>query len=1234
MLEKSNTSLQNYINNSYSVEVRPRVFLELNGNDYGQPYFMGTSVKPEGDPVDGGSPYVGANPNIYNSIKRSLTARAGSSTPITSDQTLSTGLKNDEPAVELNASPGDNSWFAYSATGEKNVKFNMFLKTKIPNVSEFDYQNSFDVTISAIGIDTNNKAVRSEVVTKTIFVDDINWEPVTIAFANPDDIEINRVRLDISVHIESGKRGKLLVGQLVCAKTSPYEVFVENRLPLEKVFDGRRPGEFLLDMPLSDRPKETFGSQTIYQQCSSVHMPMSYALGKKYEKIQRSVIPYKDNPFTYYTSGSDNLSKKIWCFYKNTVKTNKIVIKFNTLAFQPSNYVINILTSNGWDSIPFKSVDQSGIVDIYYKNGAWSENKWTDSEYPIICQSGSNAGKIISNINSVERLAEVEIYGISLNVTELTLVNSDFSDLGNDKRRLELIEMSPRLEVDLSNLIMSTSIIKETDSENEFLNIGGISSNSMTVKLSNILITKNNNDSLSGSENNDVRPISNISATSPLYKILTRGAKVRAGFDIMSSTKTYVPSFTGYLDKWSESDNEISLQAFDIIKYLQSTTAAPLYLKGTPIVDCIVAILDSCGMSDVYFQDLYDVKFLSKRADAIGSLNPDERIPYFWTDKDKSVTEILNNLFKVYQIAMYADEYGGLRVDSLYNYNLLYSKLLGTTPEKTPDLYIQDADDLSKNIKSNLISAEVEENEIPKKILIKYKTPRPSMSTPVARRKKTDDEQDDENKKRNSKDGEKYYIIKPTTNLVWEFQEENYPLPFIRIRPPGITSISQNYIPYVADNLSILTSVPYSSHLLIDDEIVSYEGVQFEIKYKTSSSQQTWSSITRRVNSPEEIDGIVDELLRNGAVIVQNPEPTGRLLNVQRGLFGTAPAKHTNMTSNSDIKWSAKKFTKSESSYKNVEPGSSHIVKTNKGIKVNVNNNDKLIYLIPENSEDDSEIMRDKTKMSFQFKIEELKKNEEGYFGAALGTKIESSKLTSGLLVFVGVEQNKKKTNPIVWVEQIVNGGTIKQIISKDEFQYTEPLLDENENVEVYISLNKARNQCTILVGGTSVFQKEEKYGKKKKKKKIVTSFKLNEPIPKKSSFGFIGKGNGASAVLGQFMFGNTNKPEDLSDIEIDDIDDTYTKPRSSSPNATYYLGNDSLLDNIVQYQLISGNFESPKDNFAWFANPVGRGIKIFDVDYESFPVISTPEVKYLGYSYNIESFQTANIFSEEIKDG
>lgn len=1206
MLQSGNTALQQYVNNSYSVDISPKTYIEINGNDYGLPYFVGTDTRPGTGTT---------TTQIYNSIKLNLTARNGSTAPQSTSVIIPTALNPTATAEKLICDGGDDSWFCETASGVKNVKFNMFLKASIPTNTE-NYVNSFNVVITAIGINSVGRVVTSEVVTETVFIDSIDWVPVTVAFSNPDDINlVDRVRLEISVSLDSGKKADLLIGQLVHASVSPYEVFVSNRLPVSTVFKNNRPGEFLLDLPSGSRPSEVINGQTIHQQCTGVHMPMKYALGTKYEKIQRSVTPYKGNPFVYYVSGTDAASSKVWALYKNPVRTNKIVIKFNAIACKPSSYSIQLLTTAGWESISASSVDSNGIAVFYLRNNTWSNTVWTGTEIPVISQSGTNIGKITNIVSGTERLAEKQILGIGITVNTLSSTNPDFAGL---PMRVELLELSPRLEVDLSNLTISQSIIKETDAQNEFLNIGGVSSNSLDVKLSNILITNVDNDSLTNDVNDDIRPISNISSTSPFNGILKRGAKIKTGFLINDTTPVYVPSFTGYLDKWSESDEDISLQAFDAIKYLQTAKTPPLYLRAKNIIDCIVALLDSCGMSDVYFLDLYKLKVLSQKEFSTIGLSAEERIPFFWTDKNTSITETLNNLFKIYQIAMYCDEYGGIKFSSLYNYNIIYNALTSSTPTKTPDLFIQDADDPSKNIKSNLISASVEENEIPNRLVVKYQTPRPSISEPFSRKNKTDDEKKKENDKK--------YFIKQTTNIAWELQENNSTLPFIRLSGEGIKSISQNYIPYNSGNdTSVLSVLPYSSYLLIDNEIISYEGIEFIFKYKTANSG-SWKEIKERINSPEELISVQNELIRNGAVIIEIPKQTGKLLNVKRGLFGTMPSEHTPQTSNSNIKWSPKKFDISNSSYTNLTSGSSSIVKENGGIRVNIDNSNKLIYLIPDNLQDDSEIMRDKNRLSAQFKIKDIKDNKDGFFGVALGTKISGGKLTDGLLIYVGVEQNKKKTNPIVWVEQIVN-GTIKQLVSKDEFQYTSPLVDEQENVEIFVILNKERNQCRVLIGGTDIFKKE-KTGNKKKKEKLEKFFKLSQPLPRNSNFGFIARGSGGAAVLGQFLFGNSYKSAEMNDLDINNVNDDYQNPASAQADSTFYIGNSNLLDNIVSYQLISGNFNNKKDNFAWFGTPIGRGIKIFEVDYEKFPIISVPEIEFLGYSYNIKSFQLANIFS------
>jgi hypothetical protein len=388
-----------------------------------------------------------------------------------------------------------------------------------------------------------------------------------------------------------------------------------------------------------------------------------------------------------------------------------------------------------------------------------------------------------------------------------------------------------------------------------------------------------------------------------------------------------------------------------------------------------------------------------------------------------------------------------------------------------------------------------------------------------------------------------------------------------------------------------------------------------------------------RVMSPSEVETIQSELLRKGAVLLEVPTPTGKLLNVKRGLYGTTPAIHTKKTSSSLVKWKAREFSKSNSSYSNATLSPSSLVRVEGGLAINVNNSNKLIYLTPDDIEDDSEILRNKKRLSVQFNISNIKSGKDGFFGVAMGTKISGGKLTEGLLIYVGVEENKDKNKPVVWVEQIVeNGNSIKQLISKDEFSYADDLLEEGENIELFVSLNKKRDECTVLLGGTTIFEKvEEDSDKNKKKDKKKTAFKLSKPLSGSGSFGFIGRGSGATAIMGQFLFGNSISLEDLNDLDIDSVNDSYINPVNGKTDATYFIGNSNLLDNIVSYQLISGTVESSKDNFAWFGTPIARGIKTFDVDYESFPIISVPELVYTGYTYDLEVFESANIFSDSI---
>ena len=1220
----SNT-IKNHIKNSQSLDIKPRIFLEINNNDVGQPYFYGTGDQ---------------DTTALSQISLSLNSGVNAPSPINAGtvtgysgrgiETAFTSPNNNALLLKTSTSATSSSteytWYAETPSGEKSVKFNMFLK------SDYEYQistgnttalESFDVLLVAQGLDTAGKLIVSETVSETVTVDSISWIPVSVLFANPDQYAlVNKVRLTIHITPPAGYNANLLVGQLVRSEISEYEVYSSNRLPISEIFEPGRPGEFLVDMSgsLEDTAPTKPSIQSIPQQCTPMHMATYYALGPKYELVQRSVTPYPDNPYTYYVSGSDVDSKKIWAFYKNKSKTNKIVLKFNTIAAKPFLMDLRVLTSSGWSNNLIANgtvVNEDGTLILYFNaaNSTWSTTKWTRSNYPKISTSGVSVG----NITSSGIIAYQEILGIKLNVSSMQIARNDFAGL---PARLELIEISPRLDVDLTDLVISTSSISESSSES-LLNIGGITSNSYTINISNNLLIKTLHDQTTSDTVKDIRPVSTLSETSIFKNIISKGVKVRGGFDVDLSyrgggaalSKTYLPSFVGYIDKWKESNSEIVISAFDIIKNLQSTNTQSVYLESKRISECVYSVLDPIGFGEVYGDELVNLKIFSNAKDSELTFSQNEKIKYFWTSNDRTVSETLNDLFKIYQIAMYTDEYGAVRFKSLYEYNEIYNNLIKSSSPSSPDIFIQDKNDA--NSKSNLISVDVEENEKPQSVIVKYKTPRPTLSQPKLPKKNQDNKPVKENI---------LVTQKKSTDRVWILQENSYIVPYIQLTGSGITSASQNFIPYDTTLTNVfMRAVPFSSHLLIDQEIVSYDGIEYEFQYFTNTGSTKRNYV---VKNAEELEMIKSDIFsnRNGRSI--SFRPSGRLMNVKRGLFGTPPSKHNRQTSTTVHPWTMRKFNRQSNKYANAT-SSLKFSPTLNGINVTSNDNDEMLFLYPKDDQSDPHLMRDKRKLICQFKLGDIPAKKEGYVGVGVGMEINSSgTLVGGLLVWVGVEAEKNKQNPTIYVEQIKGDGTVETIIEKDQFKYSDRVIEEDENIEIYIALNEKRDECEVLIGGTPAFEKiitKKVDGKKKEIKNH--KFKIRQ-LSGASSFGFIANKFG-TATLGQFLFGVSDSFKDMNNINLSLVDSKYSY-RDKMPTGTYFIGSNNLLDTIVDGRNVTGLRTTSKHNFAYTGAPIGRGIQIFEVEYDKFPIISDPVAEWTGYSYDSNAFEGGNLISEE----
>jgi len=1220
------STVKNYVKNNYALDIKPRVFLEFNGNDIGAPYFYGTGTNPS---------------DTYSSINLSISAADDGTVSTVNARGVATGLSGDVKKAQLLY--GSNPFgqleksFTFTALGPegvRSIKFNMFLK------SDYAYQisngngtalESFNVVLKAYGLDSSDKIVTSEVVTKSLTIDSIEWTPVTIAFANPDDYEdINRVKLEISIHPTKEYNIGLLVGQLIYAEVSPYEVFVENRLPIKEVFETNRPGEFLVDMPLSERPTVDIANVATDQQCSPLQMSMSYAIGPKYENMQRPVAPFAGNPYTYYVSGSTSIplsSQRMWSLYQTKFKTNKIVLKINSIAFKPTDFAVKILTSSGWSStlISSQQFDDNGILTLYYNGTTWTETKWSNHLYPRIRKTD---GQIYVQNGASDLVGTVEIHGIYFQCNSIQVVNADLQGIGASTLRLEMIEISPRLEIDVTDYLESFNIVKELDSNDSVLPIGSISSNSAKISLSNILITKTEPDILTGDTDQDIPPFSNFSTLSPIKGMLKKGVKIRGGFDIDTSTsgtgitssKSYIPAFLMYIDEWSDNDSSIEISAFDIVKNLQTTLCRPVYLRSIKIPEAIRAVLDPVGFGDYYYEDLANLRVLSTRNDSSLGFSENEKIAHFWTSKDNTAFEVLQDIAKVYQIAIYADEYGAIKFKSLYEYSSDYKKLTNSPATKSIDLYIQDKTDA--NSTSNLETASFIENEKPQSISIKYKIPQVGLEEPGANTT-------------SNRNPSLVSTAKESTKIVWTLQEDNVLLPYFSITGTGILGVAQNYIPYdPLQSTSIFRNIPFSSLLLIDAEIVSYEGKEYQFTYKTSPSG---SPIVRKlcITKQEDIDMMVRNLMANENARSISYQETGKLLNVKRGLYGTTPTPHTKSSISIGTKWIARKFTKADSGYKNFVSGSSHLSNTEFGMQVSCNDNNKMIYVSPNNANDNSDLVGNKKRFSASFNIGNIPDSNEGYLGAAVGIKLNGDDIHSGLIAWFGKKANKSKKEPVVFVEQIVN-GVRKTLVAEDEFEYSDRLFEEGENLEVFILINEKLDECTILIGGTSAFARkvtvkptagqEESESDKKKKQYKDMPIKLLQPLSKSGSFGVVAS-NYATGIIGQVLFGSSKKPGDINDLNIYNLKDTYAMYKSNLANPTYFIGENNLLENIVSNQLIPGFNDAASDNFVYTATPVGRGIKIFELDYDLFPVTSTPKAEFLGYTYQINTWQAAPLF-------
>ena len=788
-------------------------------------------------------------------------------------------------------------------------------------------------------------------------VTELGWEKIVLYVGSAKETDkINSLNIKIVATTKSGDtRTPILMFTLPeIYETTLFDYKNHSLFPTESPFSFFRPGEsYVTNGDLNNAEpslyrkitKEVLADNTkkFYSPISSILQNPTALFANPEVPILKHALPTNSSAYKYFVS--DNVNTSISAAYSENITVNKIVIKINTLATVPKlkikiNNTDVVINSSSDIELNKNSEDiYTGILTLYWNGSSWTKNKW--STMPTYTDSG--------------------LLTLSTTINKITIseasktVNSAFSSyssdyLSEDIDRLHVIEISPRLEVDLSDFVTGFSVEKSLDSQSGSLPISGTNSNTASISLSGIPL-------VNGSTIVPIFSSQNNTYNTAISKMLKKGIKFYTGYkltgysnstgNVAAGISSYIPAGVFYSESWDEADiDSVSVQCFDISKYLQSLPSPDYVVNQKNAFDLISDILDLAGFTDYDYNSLYDV--------CNDKSQPLDIYYYSVYSKDTTLIAAINELLMPYQIAAYIDEYGIMKFLSL-------QKIMD--PNSSSVVSIADANVIQGGFS-------IQNKAKPGKISIKYTEPKTKQS-PGLRNV-------NDSNIRNSPS----FVYVTSNDILWEQQKlDSVGFQYIK---DGIEKDSTTLNTNGADLSSIFYTYnrDANGYAIIEDEVISIEYKEYEIEttkevppvppsllptYQTNvetvsikNDLELQSEVNRLIKKygtrlristsiitnaiangsniiytatnsfrlgdkveitgvdPKEfnIKGIVSEVSSTSFKIASNINatyisggtatikatsdttisPTGNITNIKRGLFGTSPKEHKRIT--------------------------------------------------------------------------------------------------------------------------------------------------------------------------------------------------------------------------------------------------------------------------------------------------------------------------------------------------
>ena len=742
---------------------------------------------------------------------------------------------------------------------------------------------------------------------------------------------------------------------------------------------------------------------------------------------------------TQYIPGMNTLSYftvensgGVYAIYDKPISTNKIVVKL----LNGSLYTGSVGTN--YEVQTYSASTNSWTTYAGTTLGAIRDNGslilyWNGSTWSTTetASTISSDGKSLSGITTID--------GLAVKVSSIT---SSASDLN-----IRFLEVSPRLLIDISDYVVAFNVSKELDSGDIPLPVGVATSNSASLELENLPRLD------SGSSYFSI--FSDQSSTTPLANILKRDVKVRVKFDMIGpdglNVESNLPLFVGYVDSWNVNDSSAEVNLFDYAKYLQNKRSRDILLLPAPASDNTLKNI----LTQVFEQNGFSDYSLPTSLSNI-------HINSFYIDRQKTIWECIQELLMPYQYMAYFNNLGTLVIKS---YNDLSSNEVSF---KLTDI------DIDGYI-SNINSFTVNKKEKPSEVKIRYNT----VSTKFSATSSDKDLKDS------------IATLKTAPDKVWEIQEGRA-LGYTKLK----NSVSVNDKEIQLDTTGWGTSgiqewSDYSGYLVLNSEIMKYDGI--EVVYSLDGTSTT--AIVKSQKEYQKLQNDVFEAQKSTGQKTLTIRRTGKLVNVERGLFGTAVQSHTALASlpiyaspgNPDIA-GMYVYTKAKKTSSMVSvTGRSAIVKSdyhgaNKDTVIrleSVSGNDQtmLAYDGDSNSFDTYEFIfaypKDMMSQNYSSKGKlqgSNPHNENDYMGIFFGVKESTGK---GIFIEFPLKSNKVNKKTAVYLNK-ASTPTATCTKKMDLFKSTKKT--KTELVDVPKTVKKKKGKKTIKVKTTVKKKKKIQY--------------------------------------------------------------------------------------------------------------------------------------------------------------